>query len=154
MANSLLYFAYTAMIDPTVITTVAPAAEFAFIAHLPETRLVFPFDNDRWDGALPSVIEEPGNTVWGAMFRVGSGDLKAITSYEASEGRHETYDFKAVDREGKRHAVVTHVALSNGVTARPPSRSYMAQIVAGGRHWKLPMGWVAGIEEYVEEPLL
>jgi hypothetical protein len=29
----------------------------------------------------------------------------------------------------------------------------MRMVVAGGRHWKLPTGWVAGLEEYVEAPL-
>ena len=32
-------------------------------------------------------------------------------------------------------------------------REYMRLIVEGGRHWKLPAGWVAGLEEYVEDPL-
>lgn len=153
MAGSTLYFAYTALIDPAVISDVAPGAEFAFIAHLPETKLVFPHVAGTWEGALPSIVPEPGNTVWGAMFRVSAADLKAITSHEATEGREETHDFKAVDREGKRHAVVTHAALLSEDLEVAPSRSYMERIVVGGRHWSLPTGWVAGIEEYVEEPL-
>lgn len=154
MAGSTLYFAYTALIDPAIISDVAPGAEFAFIAHLPETKLIFPHQAPAWDGALPSVLAEPGNTVWGAMFRVSTSDLKAITSHEAGEGRAETSEFKAVDREGKRHAVVTHVAPGTEDLPTDPCREYMEHIVAGGRHWSLPTGWVAGIEEYVEEPLI
>lgn len=154
MAGSTLYFAYTALIDPSIISDVAPGAEFAFIAHLPETKLVFPHTADSWDGSLPSIVPEPGNTVWGAMFRVSTADLRAITAYEAQEGRNETNEFKAVDREGKRHAVVTHAAPDTADLSTPPSRSYMERIVDGGRHWSLPTGWVAGIEEYVEEPLI
>jgi hypothetical protein len=154
MAGSTLYFAYTAMIDPSIISAVAPGAEFAFIAHLPETKLVFPHETTAWDGSLPSIVSEPGNTVWGAMFRVSPADLRAITAYESDEGRHETHEFKAVDREGKRHAVVTHAAAGTSDLSTSPSRSYMERIVSGGRHWSLPTGWVAGIEEYVEEPLI
>lgn len=153
MAGSTLYFAYTALIDPSIISDVAPGAEFAFIAHLPETKLVFPHVSASWEGSLPSIIAEPGNTVWGAMFTVSTADLKAINAHEKGEGRTETHDFKAVDREGKRHAVVTHAADVDESSDTAPSRNYMERIVAGGRHWKLPTGWVAGIEEYVEEPL-
>jgi hypothetical protein len=72
---------------------------------------------------------------------------------EAEEGRIPTEDFKAVDREGHRHPVLTHVHNGSAGSERTPSREYMRLVVEGGRHWKLPAGWVAGLEEYVEEPL-
>jgi len=154
VSEPTLFFAYTAMISPSRLAEVAPGATFRFIAHLPETRLIFPYQNGHWNGALPSVRPEPGNTVWGAIFELDADELEAITAAEASEGRHLTYDFKAVDREGKRHGVVTHVHADDTVRAADPSRDYMRLVVTGGRHWSLPMGWVAGLEEYVEEPLI
>jgi len=132
---------------------VVPEARFRFVAHLPETRLVFPYEDGVWEGGLPSVRPEPGNTVWGAVFEVSDTALKLIDEEESTEGRERSDDFRAVDREGHRHSVVTHVHIgaSNGEYA--PCRDYMRMVVAGGRHWKLPTGWVAGLEEYVEEPL-
>ncbi|MGZ8785517.1 MAG: gamma-glutamylcyclotransferase family protein, partial [Acidimicrobiia bacterium] len=116
-------------------------------------RLVFPYSNGTWEGGLPSVRPEPGNTVWGAVFEIPAKHLAELNAVEAEEGRIPTEDFKAVDREGHRHPVLTHVHNGSAGSERTPSREYMRLVVEGGRHWKLPAGWVAGLEEYVEEPL-
>ena len=55
----------------------------------------------------------------------------------------------AMDRSGKRHTVATHVHEENGSKQHTPSPDSMAIVVAGSRHWQLPAGWVAGLEEYV-----
>lgn len=148
-----LYFAYTAQIDPTRLASVAPGARFKFIAHLPETRLIFPFEDEEWGGGLPSVEPLAGNTVWGAIFDVPAGQIAGLNAAEATEGRVPDKSFKAVDREGGKHDVLTHVHAGAPNGAYAPSRDYMELVVAGGRHWGLPTGWVAGLEEYVEDPL-
>lgn len=154
MAEETLYFAYTSILNPHKIAAEAPTAEFRFIAHLPETKLIFPHSVDGIDGVLPSVLPEPGNTVWGALFDVDKAALAGITASESLEGRVVTFDFKAVDREGKRHSVVTHIfdgtPTENGGV---PSKDYMSRIVTGARHWSLPAGWVAGLDEYLDDPL-
>ncbi len=152
--STTLYFAYTALISPRRMAEAAPGAKFRFIAHLPETRLVFPYSNGAWDGTLPSVRPEAGNTVWGAVFEVPSKQLADLNAVEEAEGRTATEDFKAVDREGRRHSVTTHVHNGSSDVEEPPSRDYMRLVVEGGHHWNLPTGWVAGLEEYVEDPLL
>lgn len=145
----LLYFAYTSMLSPTRLGEVAPSAAFQFVAHLPETKLIFPIQkNGKWHGALPSVRPEPGNTVWGAIFEISSKELTAMDEVEKKEGRIRV-TLSAMDRAGKRHEVATHVAKSNGREDGDPSPDYMALVLEGGRHWELPAGWVAGIEEYV-----
>jgi len=174
----VLYFAYTSRISPEEMEHVAPAAVFQFIAHLPETRLVFPITNGKWKGALPSVIPAPGNTVWGVVFKLPPRDLETLDRAETREGRVRTL-VSAMDRTGKRHEVVTHVAKPNGRVAKsekslktvrngkangsspvaangtasplttPPSSDYMRLVVRGCRYWKLPTGWVACLEEYV-----
>ena len=96
---------------------------------------------------------EAGNTVWGAVFEVPVGQLSDLDRAEAHEGRVPNHSFKAVDREGGKHEVLTHVHTRSQNGEHTPSRRYMTLVVAGGRHWGLPTGWVAGLEEYVEEPL-
>jgi len=122
------------------------------IAHLPETRLSFPLYRPELGGGLPSVTREPGHTVWGALFEVSDDEAAAIDAAEAAEGRAPTTEFRAVDREGTTYRVVTHVAAADG--EYEPSREYMAAVVTGSRRWQLPTGWIAGLEEYVEEPLI
>lgn len=143
------YFAYTASIAPDRLTDVAPGAEFAYIAHLPEWRLVFPYQNGQWDGALPSAQPEPGNTVWGAVFEVTKADLSSLDNVETAEGRAMT-EVEIMDRHGRRHDVVTHLAQENGGTKARPSVDYLHLMLQGGRHWQLPAGWIAGLEEHLQ----
>jgi gamma-glutamylcyclotransferase len=146
MGTALLYFAYDANIDPGRLRGIAPEASFEFIAHLPEWVLEYTIPNG--DGGLPSVRPLPGNTVWGAVFSVGDGDLDSIDALEAEEGRVRT-TAQAMDREGRRHDVITHVSQNGHEQALAPEAPYVRLMVSGGRHWKLPAGWVMALEEHL-----
>jgi hypothetical protein len=63
VSEKTLYFAYASMLDPDRISAVAPGAKFLFTAHYPETKLGFVESSDVV--ALPTLVREPGNTVWG-----------------------------------------------------------------------------------------
>lgn len=143
----MFYFAYDANIDPDRITGLAPSAAFEFIAHLPEWKMEFSILNG--SGGLPNVRPLPGNTVWGAIFSVPDKELKAIDDQEAAEGRIRTVT-QAMDREGRRHDVVTHVYGDEIEASHDPEQGYLRLMVQGGRHWKLPTGWVASLEEHLE----
>lgn len=144
----MLYFAYNANIAPDRIGTIAPGASFEFIAHLPEWKMEFTILNG--SGGYPTVRPLPGNTVWGAIFSVPDSELSAIDEIEASEGRVPTRT-QAMDREGRRHDVVTHVSRAESHDPLDPERQYLELMVRGGRHWNLPTGWVASLEEHLEE---
>ena len=64
--KTTLYFAYGALLDPDRIAGVAPDAQFLFIAHYPETKLGF-VPNGK-SGATPTLVKDPGHTVWGGVF--------------------------------------------------------------------------------------
>lgn len=145
----MLYFAYTARIAPDLLAEAAPSAEFQFIAHLPETELLFPITNRDWEGALPSIRPQGGHTVWGAVFEVPKSELKGLHQAEEAEGRIPAEDFKAVDRQGRSYAVLAHVSEAGGETVGAPSSAYMEIVVNGARHWELPTGWVAGLAEHI-----
>ena len=140
----MLYFAYNANIDPHRIESIAPGADFDFIAHLPEWRMEFTILNGA--GGLPNVRPLPGNTVWGAIFSVPEPEFVAIDEQEASEGRIRRTT-QAMDRQGRRHDVITHVSDAAGEAELDPEKPYLKLMVQGGRHWDLPMGWVASLEE-------
>ncbi len=78
------------------------------MAHLPEWRLVFAHEDAEWGGGLPSAEPGPGNTVWGVVFEVSKAELAAIGEIEAREGR-EAATVEIMDRNGRRHEVVTHL---------------------------------------------
>jgi hypothetical protein len=147
MGMTRLYFAYDANIDPGRLGEIAPAASFEFIAHLPEWKLEYTIKNGK--GGLPSVRPLPGNTVWGAVFRVPGDQLAAIDDWEAGEGRIPA-PTQAMDRGGRRHDVITHVSKNGHKGEYRPEREHVRLMVTGGRHWNLPTGWVAALEEHLE----
>jgi hypothetical protein len=132
---------------------VAPNAEFCFIAHLPEWGLEFPITDSTWDGALPAIIPEPGSTVWGAVYEIGKTDLAQLDEIETKECR-AAQTVEAMDRTGKRHKVLVHLldgaTSPNGNGSGHPSSEYLSLMLAGSRHWNLPVGWIAGLEEHLE----
>jgi hypothetical protein len=145
----MLFFSYCGLMDPEQLAAVAPKANFQFIAHLPETRMIFPTPDGR-----PSIEAAPGNTVWGAVFEVSAAEMKSITAHEESDGRKALKDIKAVDRSGNKYAVAVFAfagANKSDQERHRPSSDYMRQIVAGARHWHLPTGWVAGLEDLSED---
>jgi gamma-glutamylcyclotransferase (GGCT)/AIG2-like uncharacterized protein YtfP len=141
----MLYFAYAGLMEPDRLAKIAPKARFQFIAHLPETRLCFPLAE-----GLPSVVADPGHTVWGAVFEVNSAEGAAIAEAEAAEGRQPA-GLQAVDREGNKYEVVTYIHPAEDDGDNPPSTDYMERVVRGARHWGLPTGWIVGLEEYGED---
>lgn len=152
--KALLYFAYNARIAPDQMAATAPGAEFQFIAHLPEWGLDFPISGTSWGGALPAIKPQPGSTVWGAVYELGSKDYAALDAVEAAEQRSAD-TIEAMDRTGRRHQVTVHLmngaSSSNGNGSLAPSADYLALMVAGSRHWSLPVGWIAGLEEHLED---
>ncbi|GMQ94033.1 MAG: gamma-glutamylcyclotransferase [Acidimicrobiia bacterium] len=144
----MLYFAYTARIAPEHMAEVAPNATFEYIAHLPEWGLFFPITGRSWNGGLPTAAPDPGSTVWGVVYRVADGDMSAIDTVEAEEGRSQT-NIDAIDRSGKRHCVTTHLADLETEVSLAPSHEYLSIMVSGSKHWGLPAGWVVGLQDHL-----
>ena len=144
----MLYFAYTARISPTSMAEAAPGAEFQFIAHLPEWSLEFPIESRDWNGSLPAVKPAPGQTVWGAVFAVPDSDVESLNDVEGGEQRRVS-TAEAIDRSGKRHEVTVHVRDVDGNGSHRPSSDYLQIMLHGSRHWSLPAGWIAGLEEHL-----
>ena len=126
----------------------APNATFEFIAHLADFGLEFPISGNGWEGSLPSASPAPGSTVWGAVYSLSEAGRAAVDDVEAAEGRIPA-TLEAIDRSGKRHPVMTHVANGNSATAGDSSAEYVAIMRQGSLHWGLPAGWIAGLEEHL-----
>ncbi len=64
---------------------------------------------------------------------------------------------EAMDRTGKRHQVLVHLLdgdpTVSGNGSAGPSSEYLRLMVSGARHWNLPVGWIAGLEEHLENGL-
>jgi gamma-glutamylcyclotransferase (GGCT)/AIG2-like uncharacterized protein YtfP len=100
------------------------------------------------------VKPESGSTVWGAVYEIPATDLDKLNAVEAREQR-AAMTVEAMDRNGRRHQVVVHLldgdASVNGNGSSRPSADYLRLMVDGSRHWSLPFGWIAGLEEHLEK---
>ena len=128
---------------------VCPDATFSFIAHLPEYGLSFPIDGNGWSGGLPSATPMSGSTVWGAVYTVSEASMPELDTIERGEGRLPA-SLHAIDRMGKRHVVTTHLAPDDSRAAKAPSARYVTIMLSGSRHWSLPAGWIAGLEDHLD----
>lgn len=150
MAETTLYFAYAALLDPDLIAGVAPGAKFLFTAHYPETKLDF-VPSPEVVG-LPTLIKEAGHTVWGGVFEIPASEVDRLVAAEEAEGRVPGFDHRAVDREGNKHECLAFVATGEPNGDRRPSADYLASMIRGAKHWSLPAGWVMGLEDLGEDP--
>lgn len=151
MPKTTLYFAYASLLDPDLISEIAPGARFLFTAHYPETKLDFVQSPDVV--ALPTLVKESGHTVWGGVFEIPAGEVDALIAAERAEGRVPGFDHKAVDREGNKYECLTFVAPGQPNGTHKPSADYLASMIRGAKHWSLPAGWVMGLEDLGEDPL-
>lgn len=151
MPKTTLYFAYASLLDPELIGEVAPGAHFLFTAHYPETKLGFVPSSDTT--ALPTLVREAGNTVWGGVFEIPADEVDALIAAERAEGRVPGFDHKAVDREGNKYDCLTFVAPGEPNGDHRPPLEYLASMIRGAKHWSLPAGWVMGLEDLGEDPL-
>lgn len=152
MPKTTLYFAYTSFLDPARIAAVSPGARFLFTAHYPETRLDFVASGS--GEPTPTLTRMPGHTVWGGVFEIPQGEVADLVSAEGAEGRVAGFDEKAVDREGNKYDCLTFVAPTDANGDRRPSPEYLASMVRGARHWNLPAGWILGLEDLTDDPLI
>lgn len=131
---------------------VAPDAEFQFIAHLPEWGLEFTISAPGWAGSLPAIAPAPGSTVWGVVYAVPPSNYQELESLETRELRSSAAMVEAMDRTGRRHQVTVHLSNGSGIgnDAGQPSKRYLGLMLDGSRHWNLPAGWIAGLEEHLE----
>jgi gamma-glutamylcyclotransferase (GGCT)/AIG2-like uncharacterized protein YtfP len=149
--SKTLYFAYGSLLDPDKMRQASPGSRFLFTAHFPETRL--DFVATKGNGAVPTLIKESGHTVWGGVFEVPEEEVDALVKAEKAEGRRPGFDAKAVDREGNKHACLTFVVNGDPNGDNVPDPDYLSSMINGARHWRLPAGWVMGLEDLSEDPL-
>lgn len=152
MPNPSLYFAYASFLDPDRIGAVAPNARFLFTAHFPETKLEFVESSEF--GGLPTLVADPGHTVWGGVFEVPEDEIPELVRAEKEEGRvRGDWSQKAVDREGNKHDCLTFLATGSLNGGQTPSSEYLDTMIRGAKHWSLPAGWVMGLEDHGEDSL-
>jgi hypothetical protein len=158
------YFAYGSNLEPQQMRRRCPDHTVVGLAELREHKLVFPLTSHDWGGGVASVGVAHAQSVWGMVFDLSESDLVSLDRYEGYVGpddQHNLYDRATVpvqlvraDDGSFARRLRPLIYLARAANPSPPSRRYMAAIVAGARHHKLPSEYIAKLLSIpvVDEP--
>ena len=77
-----LYAAYASNLDPAQMARRCPHSPLEATGWLVDWRLTFGGEDRSFDGALATVVEEPGSTVFVAVYDVSVEDAEALDRWE------------------------------------------------------------------------
>jgi gamma-glutamylcyclotransferase (GGCT)/AIG2-like uncharacterized protein YtfP len=79
----VLYAAYGSNLDPRQMADRCPHSPLRGTGWLPGWRLTF--GGEGWDGALPTVVEEPSSQVFVALYDVTDSDEATLDVWESAD---------------------------------------------------------------------
>ncbi len=80
-----LYAAYGSNMDPAQLLRRCPSSPFAGTGWIPGWRLTFGAEDLGWEGALASVVEEPGSHVFVGLYDLTDGDAAELDAWEGAD---------------------------------------------------------------------
>lgn len=80
-----LYAAYGSNMDPAQMLQRCPSSPLAGTGWLNGWRLTFGGEDLGWEGALATVVEEPGSAVFVALYDLSDSDERALDSWEGAD---------------------------------------------------------------------
>ena len=100
-----LYAAYGSNLDPSQMAARAPHSPPAETGWLAGWRLTFGGEDHGWEGALATVVEESGSTVFVLLYDVPEMDERALDEWEgAAEGLYTKIRVRVQTLEGEAGA--------------------------------------------------
>ncbi|MGD7704914.1 gamma-glutamylcyclotransferase family protein [Microlunatus sp. Y2014] len=99
----MLYAAYGSNLDPRQMAQRCPHSPLRGTGWLPGWRLTF--GGDGWDGALPTLVEDPGQQVFVGVYDVTEPDAAALDHWEsATDGLYRRLTVRVQLLEGEASA--------------------------------------------------
>jgi hypothetical protein len=138
-----LYAAYGGNLDPAVMKQRAPRSPIVGVGWLSGWRLTFGGEDVGADGALATIVEDPGERVYVMLYDLDRYDLDQLDSWEGTEVRLYTrLRVRVVTEDGERLAW-TYVldAYEGGL----PSRHYLATMAEAAERAGAPEDYVADL---------
>lgn len=140
----MIYFAYGSNLDRGQMAERCPTSPFVEVARLDDHRLTFPRRSPIRKCAVASVEPCPGETVWGALYRMTEADVTRLDRREgyypdnaAAEHRYLRVTMAVRLLDGQAFAAMTYIAMP---TPDPglPSAEYLAHLIDGATLCRFP----------------
>lgn len=156
----MIYFAYGSNLDPAQMAERCPDSPFLAVARLDDHRLDFPRRSPIRRCAVASVVPSPGAVVWGGLYRMAKADLDFLDRREGyfpdrpkEESRYLRIAVRVIRRDGAAVRAMTYVAVPEASPGRP-SPEYLAHLVEGAIHRRLPPDYIAMLRTRPTSPAL
>jgi gamma-glutamylcyclotransferase (GGCT)/AIG2-like uncharacterized protein YtfP len=101
-----LYAAYGSNLDPARMSQRCPHSPLREVGWLTGWRLTFGGEEYGWDGALPTVVEDPLHQVFVAVYDVTADDESRLDEWEGGAGLYRKVRVRVETLEGDRLAWV------------------------------------------------
>jgi hypothetical protein len=138
-----LYAAYGGNLDPAVMKQRAPHSPIVGVGWLAGWRLSFGGEDVGWEGALATIVEDPGERVYVMLYDLDRSDLERLDTWEGTEARLYTrLRVRVVTDDGDRLAW-TYVldAYEGGL----PSKRYLDAMVEAAQRAGAPDEYVTDL---------
>ena len=149
----MIYFAYGADLNPARMVQNAPGYKSIGAARLKGWGIAFPRYSATERSATMSIVRQPGDVVWGALYEVPDWDLPILDSIFGFDpdapqdlNEHVRRDVE-VERHGRPHPVdaQTYVAVPDNRGASPTA-GYMMLVCDGARYHGLPRAYIGALQ--------
>jgi gamma-glutamylcyclotransferase (GGCT)/AIG2-like uncharacterized protein YtfP len=103
--TGVLYAAYGSNLDPRQMAHRCPHSPLRGTGWLPGWRITF--GGEGWDGALPTLVEQPGSQIFVALYDVTDADEASLDSWEgADQGLYRKVRVRVATLDGEQLAWV------------------------------------------------
>jgi hypothetical protein len=151
-----IYFAYGSNMDWTQMRNRCSSARFICLALLKDHCLAFTRRSVSRDCGVADVLPARGQNVWGIVYQISKEDLSQ--GLDPTEGfrPNRSPDKNAYNR--RQGAVYQDGVGTKSLTAEIyfavnqdnpplPNQEYKNLLLHGARHWNLPFGYIAELEQ-------
>lgn len=149
------YFAYGSNMNVGQMAERCAAARVVCAACLPGYRLAFYGRSRVWDGGQETVVQASGRQVWGVLYELLFGDAASLDMWSSVRldggGAYFHYPVQVWDAADSEHTAVLYKKDVLGPPV-PPSRQYLAHIVAGAAANGLPDVYVQELKNLQSVP--
>ena len=139
---AILYFAYGSNLDVSQMRERCPNSRPIGRARLQAHRLDFTHLSRRWGGGAADIVPEPGDSVWGALYRLDRSDLDLLDHYE---GGYERTEIRVEPENGNLSRALTYTVRMKG--SLEPTEEYLQKLLRWGGHWGFPQAYLSRLRE-------
>ncbi len=140
-----LYAAYGSNLDPMQMEERCPHSPSAGTGWLEGWRLTFGGEDLGWEGALATIVEEPGSRVYVGLYDVTSLDERALDQWEgADHGLYRKVRVRVASLEG---SPLAWVYILDGFEGGLPSARYLGVLADAAEKAGAPDDYVAELRD-------